>query len=530
MHPEITVKNYRCFLDGNPVRLKLRKGFTALVGANNSGKSALLRFFYELRSLFHQLSVPNSSIASAYMGNPQTFASASSVHDLSEMFNNRTDRGIEIEVTFSTESQQTRPDLRLPTRARVTIPRGENTWQLELELTGSPINPRMGSFDVDGSLLRHGGTPIADLQSLFATFRSLARTVYVGPFRNAINLGATENYFDLSVGQAFISAWRTMKTGPNRAQNEATYRLTNDVARIFDFKSLEINPSSDDRTLQVFVNGRSYPASDLGSGLIHFILTLTAAAIARPAYVLIDEPELNLHPSLQLEFLTTLGSYATDGVIFATHSIGLARAAAEQVYSLRRIDDGVAEVRILETTPRLSEFLGELSYSGHRDLGFDKLLLVEGANDVRTIQQLLRLAGKDHRVVLLPLGGSQLINASREVELQEIKRIASDVYALIDSERTTEAAELGKDRDGFRKACEQAGIKCHILQRRSIENYLSDSAIKKVKGEKYNALGPYEGLESLNPTWSKSENWLIAREMTKDDLIGTDLAELLDSL
>jgi hypothetical protein len=47
---QLTIKNYRCF--ASPVTVKLSKGFTAFVGVNNAGKSAIMRFVVELRNLF----------------------------------------------------------------------------------------------------------------------------------------------------------------------------------------------------------------------------------------------------------------------------------------------------------------------------------------------------------------------------------------------------------------------------------------------------------------------------------------------
>ena len=58
MDIEITIKNYRCFPDSKPARIFLQKGFTGFVGVNNSGKSSLLKFFYEFRHLFARLSNP----------------------------------------------------------------------------------------------------------------------------------------------------------------------------------------------------------------------------------------------------------------------------------------------------------------------------------------------------------------------------------------------------------------------------------------------------------------------------------------
>jgi ABC-type cobalamin/Fe3+-siderophores transport system ATPase subunit len=264
--------------------------------------------------------------------------------------------------------------------------------------------------------------------------------------------------------------------------------------------------------------------------LTQFILVLATAAIKAPSYILIDEPELNLHPSLQLDFLTTLASYARCGILFATHSIGLARAASDWKYSVRQLQAGVSEVRELEGTPRLAEFLGELSFSSYKELGFEKILLVEGRTEVKTFQQFLRLLKKDHDVVLIPMGGNELINANSEAELAELTRISSKISAIIDSERSNANDPLSANRQRFAEACGRAKISCKVLDRRAVEQYLPERAIRKVYGPTYFALTPFQKRETLSPMWPKSENWRIAREMTLDELRATDLGQFLEKL
>jgi predicted ATPase len=416
----------------------------------------------------------------------------------------------------------------------LTVLRDTNTWTAALSL-GIPSPGSILPVEYNGTKLR---IAFADqraeieLSNLFQTGRMLSDTLYIGPFRNAINVGAKEHYFDVKVGQSFIESWRSLKTGKIKRHSEAAYRLTEEIKSLFEFDDLEINPSEDNQTLQIFINGKSYKLSELGSGLTQFILVLATAATQQPSYILIDEPELNLHPSLQLDFLTTLASYARTGILFGTHSIGLARAAADRIYSLRKTESE-SEVTALEATPRLAEFLGELSFSGYRELGFDRVLLVEGPTDVKTVQQFLRLYKKDHRVVLLPIYGRNLIEASSEtieMQLEEVKRISEHVAALIDSERPAAGAPVAAKRAAFVDACRRAKICCHVLERRAIENYLSDGAVQRVKGEKYQALGPYQAPGDISPMWAKAENWRIAREMTSDELTTTDLGKFLASL
>jgi hypothetical protein len=532
MQVDITLKNYRCFPDSKPARISLRKDLTGFVGVNNSGKSSLLKFFYEFRGLFNKLST-RSDWSGALRGSPRQFNLATSVRDAAEVFCNTNNLDLQIELRVIPVGDIVEQSTPLTAeRVLVTIPRNTMEWIAKLYLADTPfeIAPDM-KLDFDGSkLYSDKATPIADFAGLLQTSHALSQTLYIGPFRNAITVGSSEPYFDIRIGRDFVESWRDFKTGSKKENNEAAYRLEQDIVKVFGFRGLQINPSHDNQTLQLLINGKAYKLSEVGSGLAQFIVVLANALIKQPSYILIDEPESNLHPQLQLDFLTTLASYASEGVLFATHSIGLARAYADRVYSVRRIDEGESEVTELEATPRLSEFLGELSFSGYRELGFDKVLLVEGSTEVKTIQQFLRKYKKDHQILLLSLGGGDLIKESSEAELQEIKRITDNVFALIDSERTAPDAPLPPNRKAFIEQCQRASIECRVLERRATENYFSDRAVELVKGPKYRAPEPYQKLSELPNGWSKAENWRMAREMTREELDETDLGEFLSSL
>ena len=155
---------------------------------------------------------------------------------------------------------------------------------------------------------------------------------------------------------------------------------------------------------------------------------------------------------------------------------------------------------------------------------------MEGPTEVKAVQQLLRLYHKDHKVVLLSLGGSGMINGRSETELQEVKRISENVSALIDSERASVSEENPDDRRKFKKKCDEAGITCHILERRAFENYFPECAIKKAMGDKHAGLGEFELLKNAKKPWGKRDNWRIAKEMNVADLHGTDLGKFLSGL
>ena len=123
----------------------------------------------------------------------------------------------------------------------------------------------------------------------------------------------------------------------------------------------------------------------------------------------------------------------------------------------------------------------------------------------------------------MPLGGGSLINAEAEAQLRELKRISSNLLAIVDSERSAAGAEPEANVRGFAEACAKAEIGCHVLELRAIENYFPDHAVKATMGESYRRLGPYERLRDVDPSWAKRENWRIAGAMTRLDLEGTDL-------
>jgi hypothetical protein len=93
---EFTLKNYRCFSDQHPARVRLREGLTSFIGINNSGKSSLLKFFYEFRKLFDNLQPYNNNLLSGLKGHNQSLSFPQEILDVEEVFCNTNERPMEI--------------------------------------------------------------------------------------------------------------------------------------------------------------------------------------------------------------------------------------------------------------------------------------------------------------------------------------------------------------------------------------------------------------------------------------------------
>lgn len=527
---KVTVKNYRCFSDSRPAVIEIGDGFTAFVGPNNSGKSSLLKLFFELRDVWRRISA-SGNFLKLLNGETENFH-VNGVLDQAEVFCDNNTRSLQIDIDL-TSSFSSAPDDSTITKLTLSAARSSpQVWSCNCyygksfrDVRRLSNSGRFTQLDPQTRTATNGHFNLK-FDVLFEIMESLTQSIYIGPFRNAINEGSGQ-YFDLAIGTSFISTWNQWKTGAAKAQNLAISQVTDSIRHIFEFPRLEINASEQLKTLQITIGDKPYKLPELGAGLAQFIIVLANAMIRRPSFVFIDEPELNLHPSLQIDFLTSLASYARSGIVFATHSVGLARATAERIYAFQKQGDSVV-VRPFEQTTNYVEFLGEMSFSSFKELGCERVLLVEGVTDVRTVQQFLRKLQKDHRIVVIPLGGDSLIRAGTEMELADLGRLGAQVSMMLDREGP-EPNVVAK-RQAFADMAKLMRFNVCITERRAIENYFSDRAVKVVKGEKYRALGEQERLSAAEYGWSKAENWQIAREMDFEEIRDTDIGRFLESL
>ena len=540
----LTVKNYRCFTDENPLVFEFNEGFTALVGPNNSGKSSFLKMFFEFKNLW-QILIQEQAMLNLVNGESLSIRYLETSDD-TEIFSNFNNRPLSIGFDHFGFSRSRRPN---NSHSYLTISKAEfiakkndpQSWKGKFKYSGGPNEydltwtAKNRSHFIDNILQLNPSEPqkipqYFEFFPIFESLRVLNNILYIPPFRNLINEGSGQ-YYGQPVGTSFVSQWKAKKTGNDKEGNRTTGRVTEDVKHIFNFESMEINASDDGKTLTLMVDNNPFKLKELGSGISQFIYVLGTAAFAKPSFILIDEPENNLHPSLQIDFLTSLASYASMGIVFSTHSIGLARAVSEKIYTFHRKGSSKSPTVVRDFPQKpgdYTEFLGEMSFSAYHDLGFDRILFVEGVTDVRFFQQILRKLNKDHEIVVLPLGGDQFINGKVAQELDELKRLSENIAIIIDSEKDGPKEHIPENRIRFKEICETYGFKILITQRRATENYLSEPAIQKVKGSKYKALGEFQKIKEAEHPWDKSENWKIAREMELEDLEGTDILEFLE--
>ena len=533
---KITLRNYRGFTSESPASFTLGDGFTAFVGKNNAGKSTCLRAIFELRNLLGDVS--------KWVGIDQSYTQIQCPTEPDPTvllnFDNNSPAFITVEIEPSLEivrDQIIQSTIRIERDGRailnsIKLSGPEGTTEIKAPIAYQRSvqfeNPNEPYAEIQNS---HGHSFTYSYLNFVSALQLLARSGYYGAYRNAINEGAGQ-YYDIAVGTNLITQWDQWKVGLSNANQRAIARVEADIERLLGYKSLEINASADNKTLMVKVNKHPFKLADLGAGVAELIITLSNALVHKPSFILIDEPESHLHPSLQVDFLTTLAGYATHGIAFSTHSIGLAKAISDRTYAITH-ENNTSSCVLYEKQTHIAELLGNLSYSGYIPSKNFYVLLVEGTTEVKTFQMFLRKLKKDHMYAILPLGGSSLTRENSDHELAEVVRIAGGadkVFAIIDSERQTKGASLDNAHQAFDVTCKKLGITLLITERRATENYFRDAAIKNSLKGNFSALSEFGERTEHGNAWAKSDNWRIADSESPDFFKAHDLGEFINNL
>jgi ABC-type cobalamin/Fe3+-siderophores transport system ATPase subunit len=516
MSIEMEIRNYRCIPYRKPLRFCLERGTTFLLGVNNAGKSTLLKFFSEIRPAIGAitgLGTYNLEMPS-FWDNLKNQASSENL----------------LTVNFGRQNESAVLQIapQLPPTADEHVNKYTTTWSLP----PSELPPETDRK----ARLQQRNQQIHQFQKekLYPDLRELFEGSMLVPPLRAINLRAQDAQVgDIYVGQSLVAHFDIWDTGDNVKRQRAINDLNTELATLFNYRHFRLKVSDTKSHFQVSNDDGVFRLDELGDGIAHFIVVLLNALFKKPKLILIDEPENGLHPRMQQTFMRALAEKASFGIIAASHSIGLARSVADRSYVVTRDKTGVTLSLFGEThKPTLSEAIHELGYSHFAEIGGNNILLVEGQTDILSFREILRKFGLDQHFIIWHLGGAGFIKGNVLEELGEVKRLnAKSVSVVFDGERTCEGAPLADKFKTFIDQCQKLEYIVHPTERHSTENYISQRALDDEFGTgNRRALAPFEDFKTLEPRWSKRDNWRLFNRMTKDDLLATDLGTFVESI
>jgi ABC-type cobalamin/Fe3+-siderophores transport system ATPase subunit len=484
---KITIRNYRSIPYNQPLEFSLDDGITFVLGINNVGKTNLLKLFYEFRHLFTHLK--NGTVSGAVQSQNFDFL----VH------RNSMNEPIIVEI----ENEGLKCPIKITSG-------GERAIQIETNHSSHEVAQKYRAI----------GTLFSD-------------TFYIPPLRSISKLAAGQN-LDVVGGPNFINQWDNWANGENIRNRTMIDLFKAELRDLFRFNRFDIQPSMGNDSLLITTDDGQFRIEELGDGIAHFILVLGNVLMQRPSIILIDEPENGLHPKMQEVFLRALASKCKFGVLATSHSIGLARSTGDQIFSLTR--DGSNGPRLSpfgEHHPlTISQSLTELGYSQFAEIGGNHLLLVEGQTDIKSFREILRKYGIEHHFLIWSLGGAEFIGQQDKTkiidELNEFRRLnPKSISVIFDSERTSFNIPFDPRFQIFCEACAELKFQIFPTEFNSTENYLKQAAIDKIVGNSFKTLQPFEKFGSVGQKWNKNKNWLMFREMKKEDFKGTELDKFI---
>lgn len=491
----LTLKNYRPFALDAPMVLDLSEGITFLLGVNNVGKSALLRSFFELRS------VMNPGHLESGIGRDAQYNV-----DLPKPFRHLVHRETPDQPIF------------------VEVVSGGDGWRIEIRPQGG--NSENSLCSVKMQPIGQATSQVVELVDAY-----FGRSMYVGPFRtSAAQVSAA--LYDVNVGNQFVQTWDAWANSERIDSSEQVRLLVSELRQLFGFSEFAVSVSQQKDQLYITTEDGRFSLSELGDGIAHYIIVLGNAMTRRPGMIFIDEPETGLHPRMQETFVRALATKSKFGLAATSHSIALARSVADVVLTVTR--DSRGRRRCVPYGEHRSETLiqsvSELSYSQYAELGGNHLLLVEGRTDIKSFREILRKFDLDQHFIIWSLNGSDWLKSPREKiidELAELKRLHPiSTSVVFDSERTSEQAILDPALRQFHETCIDLGFEVFPTDRHSTENYITQAALDHVLSG-FTALEPFEAFGAAKRKWDKNKNWLLFRCMTKQDFDGTGLGRFV---
>jgi predicted ATPase len=210
-----------------------------------------------------------------------------------------------------------------------------------------------------------------------------------------------------------------------------------------------------------------------GSGVREALRLVLDLEFEKPHILLVEEPEIHLHPALEIAMMRHLKSVASSTQVFlTTHSTNfLDTGDMRNVYMVRNA--GETEVSHLDVDAVDAELPKELGIRLSSVFMYDKLVFVEGLSDelvFRAFAQALGVNLGQENIGFVLMGSARnFTHFAAQSTLAVLTRRGVESHFILDRDERDDiqVENLGRRLGG--------GARLHVLARREIENYLVDA-------------------------------------------------------
>ncbi len=263
-----------------------------------------------------------------------------------------------------------------------------------------------------------------------------------------------------------------------------------------------------------------------GSGIREALRVILDVEFRKPQILLVEEPEIHLHPALETSMMRFLKHISADCQVFiTTHSTNfLDTTEMKNVYLVSKPDS--TKIQQLDFEEAEAQIPKELGIRLSSLFMFDRLVFVEGDSDEAVLREwasTLEINLSQPNVGFVAMGGVRnFTHYATEATLSFLAKRQVKMWFLIDRDERDEL-EIAKLQAGLG---EKAVVE--VLEKREIENYLicPRAIVELIKSKKTGAFG--KGNNDDLPTESEIQDVINeSAEKLKQMTIDKQVARVL---